>query len=507
MPIARIPFSIPPLNEINTSADNSPTPKIAGGFRFNGQPNVKFSVPAQPRLLDTSEMYLTGQVVMMDATGTVVSAPTANWSDNNGALMTSQTNLNISPWGGVENAIERVMVQTKKSNVELMTHNNYPMYVNLKRAYHNNERDYLNSPLTRCLASGINNGLTNRHSVVAPNATAAGPGVMTNITNFNDINFGQYFSFKIDTSLLNNQKPLHLGEDHLGGLLITLELANPDGFFNQRFRSMDFTQQTAADIKGSFYVLKNLRLEGRYEVPTAQELASYTAAVGLNERINLLNDVNSSVNSNTYTPNLGAVKAFVNLFVDEDQTNNIAQNQSNFRAPLGISSYTQDKNSVRAPEDFVVNVKPNFMETTADNSNVASPNPLNLAKPITGQGDAELRERFQRALLDGKLADHTSATLELSNLVVVQDNDASAAGTDGVGDITDCDVLGVGLDYTNGIGNSSNFKNQDYTLILKSGVNSGNTQLAASRRSKTELQQTYIRNGAVLDTSSLMKSQ
>ena len=505
MPISRIPFSIPPLNEINTSTDSNS--KIAGGFRFNGQPNVKFSVPAQPRLLDTSEMYLTGQIVMMDASNDRVSAPTANWSDNNGAALPYQANLNISPWAGVENAIERVMVQTKKSSVELMTHNNYPMYVNLKKAYHNNERDYLNSPLTRSLASGINNGLINRHGVVAPNATNTNGGVMTNITNFNDINFGQYFSFKIDTSLLNNQKPLHLGEDHLGGLLITLELANPDGFFNQRFRSMDFAQQTAADIKGSYYVLKNLRLEGRYEVPSAQELASYTASVGLNERINLLNDVNSSVNSNTYTPNLGAVKAFVNLFVDEDQTNNIAQNQSNFRAPLGISSYTQDKNSVRAPEDFVVNVRPNFMETTADNSNVASPNPLNLAKPITGQGDAELRNRFQRALLDGNLADHSSATLELSNLVMVQDNDATAAGTDGVGDITDCDVLGVGLDYTNGIGNSSNFKNQDYTLILKSGVNSGNTQLAASRRSKTELQQTYIRNGAVLDTSSLMKSQ
>ena len=227
MPIARIPFSIPALNEISTSTDSND--KIAGGFRFNGQPNVKFSVPSQPRLLDTSEMYLTGQVVMMNSSNDAVSAPTANWADNNGANLTSQTNLNISPWAGVENVIERVMVQTKKSNVELMTHNNYPMYVNLKKAYHNNERDYLNSPLTRSLAAGINNGLTNRHGVVAPNATKDTPGVMTNISNFNDINFGQFFSFKIDTSLLNNQKPLHLGDDHLGGLLITLELANPNG--------------------------------------------------------------------------------------------------------------------------------------------------------------------------------------------------------------------------------------------------------------------------------------
>lgn len=505
MPTARIPFSIPPLNEINTSTDSNN--KIAGGFRFNGQPNVKFSIPAQPRMLDTSEMYLTGQIVMMDSSGAVVSAPTDNWSLNNGATFTSQANLNISPWGGVENAIERVFVQTKKSSVELMTHNNYPMYANLKRAYHNNDRDFLNTPLTRCGASGIHNTFTNRHTVVSPNATHNSAGAMTNLTNFNDVNFGQFFSFKIDTSLLNNQKPLHLGEDHLGGLLITLELANPDGFFNQRYRSMDFTQQTVADISGSFYVLKNLRLEGRYEVPSAQELSAYNSAVGLNERINLINDVNSSVNSNTYTPNLGAVKAFVNLFVDEDQTNSISANQSNFRAPLGVVSYTQDKNSVRAPEDFVVKVQPNMMETTADNSNVAAPNPINLAVPIAGQGDAELRQRFQRALLDGKLADHCVATLKLSNDVIANDNATAAAGTDGVGDITDCDVLGVGLDYTNGIGNSSNFKNQDYTLILKSGVNSGNTQLAASRRSKTELQQTYVRAGAMLDQSSLMKSQ
>lgn len=505
MPLQRINFSIPPLNEINTSANAAGT--MVGGFRFNGNPNVKFSIPSQPRMLDTSEMYLTGQVVMMDSAGAPKTFPTNNINDNNGANLTAVANTNISPWGGVENVIERVFVQTKKSSVELMTHNNYPMYVNLKNGYSNNDRDYLNCPLTRYMAAGKENGVINRHSVASPNATSSTSGVMTNINNFNDQNFGQFFSFKIDTSLLNNRKPIHLGDDYLGGLLITLELANPDGFFFQRFRSMDFAQQTAADIAGSFFVLKNLRLEGRYEVPTPQELASYQSPLPLNERVNLINDVNSSVNSNTYTPNLGAVKSFINLFLDQDQQNNIALSQSNFRAPLGVVSYTQDKNSVRAPEDFVINVRPNMMETTADNSAVAAPNPRDLIDPICGQGDAELRERFQRALLDGKLADHTSATLSLSNIAIKEDNDETAAGTSGVGNNTRCDLLGVGLDYTNGIGNSSNFKNQDYTLILKSGVNTGNNNLAASRRSKTELQQTYVRNAAVLDSRSLMKSQ
>ena len=506
MPVQRIPFSIPPLNEQSTTA--SAAGVLTGGFRFNGNPNVKFSVPAQPRMLDTSEMYLTGQIVFMDPSNAPLSLSDgeANFADNNGANLTKAANTNISPWGGCENVIERVFVQTKKSSVELMTHNNYPMYVNLVNGYRNNQEDYLRSPLTRFLGSGTDADFINRHSVIQPNATASTAGAMTNIDNFNDQNFGQFFSFKIDTSLLNNRKMLHLGDDHLGGLLITLELANPDGVLFQRFRKMDFAQQTEADIRNSFYVLRNLRLEGRYVVPTPQELSAYQSPVGLNERINLINDVNSSTNSNTYTPNLGAVKGFVNLFLDDDQTNNIAQSQSNFRVPLGLESYTQDKNNIRAPEDFVINVQPNQVESTADNSSLASVNPINLVSPIDAMGDAEVRQRFQRALLDGKLADHTSASLKITNDVMIEDQDATAAGADGVGNNTKCDLMGIGLDYTHALGNASNFKNQDYTLIIKSLVNTGNTHVAADRRSKTELQQTYIRNAAVLDQSSLTKN-
>ena len=241
MPVQRINFSIPPLNEQNTSSDAAG--KMTGGFRFNGNPNVKFSIPSQPRMLDTSEMYLTGQVVYLDSDNDVVSfgGGEANLSHNNGTNLTTQSNLNTSPWGGVSNLIERVFVQTKKSSVELMTHNNYPMYVNLKNAYHNNKEDYLNTPLTRYMAAGERNGFTGRHQNVCPNATNSTSGQMTNITNFNDQNFGNFFSFKLDTSLLNNKKAINLDDAHLGGLLVTLELANPDGVFFQRFRSQVFT--------------------------------------------------------------------------------------------------------------------------------------------------------------------------------------------------------------------------------------------------------------------------
>lgn len=228
--------------------------------------------------------------------------------------------------------------------------------------------------------------------------------------------------------------------------------------------------------------------------------------VALNDRVNLINDVNSSVNSNTYTPNLGAVKGFVNLFLDDDQTNNIAQSQSNFRVPLGLASYTQDKNNIRNPEDFVVNVSPNMTQTTAQNSNLATISAINAADPIGAQGDAEVRQRFQRAILDGKLADHTSASLNITNTAIKEDNKTAAATTDGVGNNNRCDLMGIGLDYTHGLMNVSNFKNQDYTLVVKSLVNSGNANVTTERNQKTELQQTYVRNNAMLDQGSLQKS-
>jgi len=95
MPVQRIPFSIPPLNEQSTTA--SAAGVLTGGFRFNGNPNVKFSVPAQPRMLDTSEMYLTGQIVVMQPDNTPLSLANAeaNFAANNGANMTRNANQNI----------------------------------------------------------------------------------------------------------------------------------------------------------------------------------------------------------------------------------------------------------------------------------------------------------------------------------------------------------------------------------------------------------------------------
>ena len=506
-------FSLPPINENQTSIDASN--KLVGGASFNkGHPHVKFSIPAQDRMLKTSEMYLTGQIVVMNSDGTPLTLPTNNLENNNGVNLTKQANLNWSNWGGVSNVIERVFVQSKKSSVELMTHNNYSMYQNLRAGYANNERDYLVSPLTRMCASGANAGVINRRQVVMPNADHSGGGQFKNLNNFNSNDFGQFFSYKIDTSLLNNDQPLHLGQDHLGGLLITIELKNDNGFYFQRFANIG-DNQAAASIAGQFYILKNLRLEGRYIIPDAGDKVSGT--VPLAERVNLINDVNSSHSANTYTPQLNQVKAFVNEYLDDDQQNNIAQNQDNFRIPLGLASYTQQKNSVRQPEDFVVALEPNALTNSTPNAQSASNtdqlgvDQSSLVVKVAYQGDAELRSRFQRALLDGRLAAHSSATLQQTEASIESDFSAFADANNGFYQQTDCDLLGVGLDYTMGLGLTSPFMNQDYTVVLNAGVNSGasgiGAKLPANRRDKAELQQTFVRNVATLDCVNLVKSQ
>ena len=67
MPVQKIYFSVPPINDQATqSAGNV----VTGGFSLNkGNGNIKFAISAQDRLLDTSDMYLTGRIVHVTSTG------------------------------------------------------------------------------------------------------------------------------------------------------------------------------------------------------------------------------------------------------------------------------------------------------------------------------------------------------------------------------------------------------------------------------------------------------
>ena len=506
MPAQKVAFSIPAINDQATSIDSSN--KLTGGFSFNkGTANVRFSISAQDRMIDTSDMYLTGQIIYVDSAGDPIqdanAVARADYNAGNGANLTRPTNTNISNWSGIQNSIKRIFVQSKKTSVEIAQHNNYPMYVGLRTGYKNSASDYLISPLARYDAVGSFASDANRHQSVMCDATHNASGSFTNLTNFNDKHYGRPFSFKLDTALLNNMKPLHLGNDYLGGLIINLELNNDAGYFYERFRAEGANHPSAT---GSFYIIKNLRLQGRFLVPTPADLQAYNPNMMLNDRINLVNDVNSSVNSAKYTPNVSAVRSFCNLFLEQDQENNVKKNQNNFRVPVGLREYSQNKNNVRAPEDFVIEVSPNLLTKTAANGKAGAISSQDYIDKVNGQGDAEVRNRFQRAVLDGELAGKCAASLELTNKSLASDYETGGDANNGIGNQCDADLMGIGLDFTHHFFNTSNFNNQDYDLIVRSGVDTGDAVLPASRNNAPELMETYVKNVAGFNSQTLVKT-
>ena len=117
MPSQKVYFSIPPLNDQSTAAAGAnATSNITGGFsNKNGNANIKFALGSQDRLLDTSDMYLTGRIIYVKSDGVPLTqkdslnrpvpgtaTTKANYSLNNGANLQAVSNQQISNFAGVD---------------------------------------------------------------------------------------------------------------------------------------------------------------------------------------------------------------------------------------------------------------------------------------------------------------------------------------------------------------------------------------------------------------------
>jgi len=496
MPTKKLNFSLSPINDnpITSTAN-----VITQGYTHkNGFPTIKFSIPAQEVLLDVNNLYLSGQIFILNADGTNVSTAQANLNNydvNNGNVaITTQNCVNTSNWNGVASVIDKVVVQSKKTQTELQTIINYSAYNALKMGHNNNTDDYLQSPCIRNLCAGSNDSWIKRHLINTPTPAEC------RIGNLNEKFAGQFFSFKLDVSLLQSQM-IHLGNEYSGGLLLTLHLAPDSAVFHSRFRHINALTLEAVKASGVSYALKNVKLEGKYAIPTKQDLQSFNPVIIMNSRVNLMNDLVSSENANTYTPQLQMVKGVVNTFLDDNQANNYLLNQNNFRVPVGLVSYQSAKNNIRFPNDFETILAPNPQQTNV------SPNVAGF--PQNAYGDSELRLQFGRALMGGILPTHTSATLELSNKAIQGDYDADVA-TSNVnqrGDNTHPDLLGLATDYQNNVNQLQNYVNQDYELKVSSGVNTGRANLPATRSNRVSVQESFLRNLSQIDLRTLQKVQ
>lgn len=521
MPFKKLNFSMSPLNDNPAQFSNN---QFQNGFSHSrGQPTIKFSIPAQDLLLDTTTLMLSGQVIFQNPTPALIQtteATKANYNNQNNANITDNTQTNYNGWNGISSVIDKVVVQSKKTNQELASVINYSQYDALKTGYSYNEEEYRMMPLIRNLAGGANHGelcrhLVNTSEITNANATAGNQSLFGQASQ-NDKFYGQFFSIPIDVALLQNQA-LHLGNGFTGGLVITLHLNNESSVFFSRHRNIDTAQQTNGDLTGTTYTLKNVKLEGKYLTPTPQDLSSYNPNILLNSRQNLINDIVSSENSSTYTPQFQMVKGIVNLYQDDNQINNFFHNQFNFRRPMGLVEYQQAKNNVRFPQDFVVKTLPN-PESVNENTSAGqgafsariartgSTNALNRRLGHILSADPEMRLLFMKSLM-GRKVSHHSATIALSGRCIEADyNSEVAAGAGGTGINVNADLMGIGADFTNSIGMVQNFVNQDYELRVKSAVNSGQADQPTDRSGRIEVQETFIRNFSQMNLNTLVKS-
>mgnify|MGYP003639572095 CR=1 FL=1 len=498
MPSKKLNFSLSPINDNPVSVLNT---SLSNGFTHkNGFPTIKFSIPAQDLLLDTQSLYLCGQYILLDNAGALVQTALADRAtlDANNDSLAENTKINFSNWNGISSVIDKVVVQSKKTQQELQTIINYSQWNALTMGHSNNSEDYRQSPLIRTLACGTDSGFVNRRINQMPVI------VETHIPDIGNKFYGQFFSVKLDVALLKAQM-IHLGNEFCGGLLLTLHLTSDAGFFHQRFKKLNVGGNSKAqEIDGCQYVLKNVKLEGKYAIPTSEDLQNYNPVITMNSRVNLMNDIVSSQNSNTYTPQLRQVKGVINTFMDDDQQNNYSQNQTNYRVPVGLIQYQQGKNNVRYPYDFDTKIQPNTESSSVNGVD------LNVMKfPQSMIGDSELRLQFVRSMMSGAVSSHTSATLGLSNENLVDDYSANVAPTvtNSTGGQTKPDLLGIACDYTNGLGQIQNFVNQDYELKVDCGVNTGRASLPTDRSNKVCIQETYIKNFSEIDLRTLQKSQ
>ena len=490
MPLGKITFLINPLN--NT---------VEGFTHKNGNPVVKFSIPQQDLLLESSTLRLSGQVQVNSKNGVLINpdgkgdgtadAGSTMNQDADNAAQSPQCATNLGNFGGIHNCIDKIVISSKKSKVELVNESHYSQYTALRQGTSSNKDEFLRQNLMRSQSTGNNCDLVNRRMVSSVNTAV--------FTATDARQVGNFFSMKLNIPMLSLQ-PLHLGSDYLGGLDITLYLAPDSAVFCSRNRHIAAANVATNDPTGCNYNLKNLKLNGRYIIPDSNDLKNYPKEMLYANRVNLINDIHSSVNSSGYTPQVQFNTGIDNVFQRGDVTNNFSLNQNNFPQVVGLRKVVQSKNGLRFPYDFPVDVVPNF-NTITPAGTVLDPNDLHFKS--LGMGDAEVRLHHNRALTGRAHLPHTSADLKATEADVKSQYEVAGAADSGK-NLT-CDMAGVGADYSFGMGMTQNYINQDYAVELSSGVNTGNARLPTDTNNETLLQNTFVKNFEELNLQTLVK--
>lgn len=478
MPSRKINFSLPPTNQ--TSAGFSPK---------NGTPVMKFQIGAQNGMLETSSLRLVGRYQVQSASGTYIDPTQVDYSnmgkDSDSNDVQPNSKATFSPFGGIKTCVDKVVTLSKKTSRELSTDVGYGQYVALREARFGTKPDFRNVFPSRSFSLGQNATDAQRRY----NISRSGLGATA-------LNRGQEFTMKLDIPMFQGEL-LHLGPDFLGGLMMSIHLSPESSFFATLMNGVTVAPAAANQIDTYRYILQDVRLEGRIQIPTPEELKAYDPVFPMDNQLNLIQDIHSSSSSNTLTPQVSMVKGIVNLFLLQSQSNNLSQSQYSFTIPPGLRSQTQAKDGERYPYKFPVDATPNYNSTNS----VAKGT---LVYPSLQTNISETRLQFERALTDGRLAEYSSADMVLTE-EAARSQELASNGSETESSNLFVDSIGIGVDYTLGIGYSQPFINSDYNLILESGVQTSNAKLPTTFNNEPLLQQTFVRNKAFFNQQTLIK--
>jgi hypothetical protein len=151
---------------------------------------------------------------------------------------------------------------------------------------------------------------------------------------------------------------------------------------------------------------------------------------------------------------------------------------------------------------------PNLL-TKNKHSGAGSISAADYGNKAAAEGDAEVRNQWQRAVLNGELSGKTVCGIDMLKKSLDADYETRGAISqdNGVRNLTEVNAMGIGLDYSHHMGLTSNYSGSaDYDIIVKSGVASGDAVLPTARRDVAELQQTYVKNVAAFNSQTLVKT-
>lgn len=479
MPLRKINFSLPAINETS----NGFSPKA-------GFPVVKFQIGQQNGLLETSSLRLVGRFQVKSSSTQLVVPSQVNFDnifeEADSADIQPNTKATIAPFGGIHTAIDKTVILSKRTSKELSTVTNYSQYESLREARFGLKSDFRNSLPSRSFSLGQNAQKAQRRVMMC----ADGGNILTQ-------DQGQEFTIKLDVPMLQGEL-LHLGQDYLGGLMMSIHLNSESGFFSTFMNGVKTAPAGTNVIDTYRYVLQNLRLEGRIQVPTNDELKNYDPVFPMDNQVNLLQDIHSSSSSGTLNPQVSMVKGIVNLFLLQSQSNNLSQSQYSYSMPPGLKSQVQAKDSVRFPLKFPVQSQPTFSSSGA--VDVAD-----LTYPSLQINVSESRLQFERALQDGRIPEYTSADMVLTEQAMAE-KEKAVTGDGTTSSTLFPDSVGIGVDYTLGLGQATSYMNSNYNLVLESGVQTQNDKLLDDYNAEPLLQQSFVRNRAFFNTETLVKS-